>query len=105
MLLLIYAVAALMVSEFRYFSFKEIKLHQRHPFPVLLGLILLIMLTIGAPELMLFLGITSYALSAPAMAMWRLVRGRRRTGVSQPVPAPDETALRPVVLDKPGVGG
>ena len=106
MLLLIYAVAALMVSEFRYFSFKEIKFHQRHPFPVLLGLILLIMLTIGAPELMLFLGITSYALSAPAMAMWRLVRrGRRRADVSQPVGAPDETALRPVVLDKPGVGG
>jgi CDP-diacylglycerol--serine O-phosphatidyltransferase len=105
MLLLIYAVAALMVSEFRYFSFKEIKLHQRHPFPVLLGLILLIMLTIGAPELMLFLGITAYALSAPVMATWRLVRGRRRTVAPPSVPAPEEAALRPVVLDKPGVGG
>jgi CDP-diacylglycerol---serine O-phosphatidyltransferase len=106
MLLLIYAVAALMVSEFRYFSFKEIKLHQRHPFPILLALILLIMLTIGAPELMLFLGITGYALSAPATAVWRLVRGRRAVVARSAAPAAaDEASLRPVVLDKPGIGG
>src|SRR5204862_4807387 len=46
MLLVIYGVAGLMVSEIRYFSFKEIRFHHRHPFPVLLGLIFLIMLTI-----------------------------------------------------------
>src|SRR5262249_56965638 len=102
MLLVIYAVAALMVSEFRYFSFKEFKLHRRHPFPVLLGLILLIMLTIGAPEVMLFVGITGYALSAPVMALWRLARRRRH-----PVPAapPADASLAPVVLDKPGARG
>ena len=27
----------------------DLRLHHRHPFPVLLGLIVLIMLTIGAP--------------------------------------------------------
>jgi len=100
MLLVIYAVAALMVSEFRYFSFKEFKLHRRHPFPVLLGLILLIMLTIGAPEVMLFLGITSYALSAPATWLWRLMR--RRRAAPAPVQTAEEGPLRPVVLDKPG---
>jgi CDP-diacylglycerol--serine O-phosphatidyltransferase len=103
MLLLIYAVAALMVSEFRYFSFKEIRLHRRHPFPVLVALIVVIMLTIGAPELMLFLGITAYALSAPATAIWRLLRGRRPLPAA--VPAPSESVPRPVVLDKPGVRG
>src|SRR4029450_6785104 len=77
MLLVIYAVGALMVSEFRYFSFKEFKLHRRHPFPVLLALIVLIMLTIGAPEVMLFVGITGYALSAPLTAAWGLSFGRR----------------------------
>src|SRR5213593_613035 len=50
MLLVIYGVAGLMVSEIRYFSFKEIRFHHRHPFPVLLGLILLIYLAVGAPE-------------------------------------------------------
>jgi CDP-diacylglycerol---serine O-phosphatidyltransferase len=100
MLLVIYAVAGLMVSEFRYFSFKEFKLHRRHPFPVLLGLILLIMLTIGAPEVMLFVGITSYALSAPATWLWRLMR--RRRAAPAPVQTAEEAPLRPVVLDKPG---
>jgi CDP-diacylglycerol---serine O-phosphatidyltransferase len=98
MLLVIYAVAGLMVSEFRYFSFKEFKLHRRHPFPVLLALIVLIMLTIGAPEVTLFLGITSYALSAPVVSLWRLMRRRR----AAPAPATVEPPLRPVVLDKPG---
>ena len=94
MLLVIYAVAGLMVSEFRYFSFKEFRLHHRHPFPVLLALIFLIMLTIGAPEVMLFVGITSYALSAPVTTLWRLARRRRR----QVPAAPADTSMGTVVL-------
>ena len=78
MLLVIYAVAGLMVSEIRYFSFKEIRLQHRHPFQVLLGLILLIMLTIAAPQPVLFLGIVAYALSGPLVYLARLVAGRRR---------------------------
>src|SRR5438045_3643994 len=64
MLLVIFAVAGLMVSEIRYYSFKEIRFHHRHPFPVLLGLIVLIYLTVGTPQVILFLGIGSYAFSA-----------------------------------------
>jgi CDP-diacylglycerol--serine O-phosphatidyltransferase len=79
MLLVIYAVAGLMVSEIRYLSFKEVQLHRRHPFPVLLGLIFCVMVTIGAPEVMLFLGTVAYALSGPAVLIGRLVAaGRRR---------------------------
>jgi CDP-diacylglycerol--serine O-phosphatidyltransferase len=89
-----------MVSEFRYFSFKEFKLHRRHPFPVLLVLIGLIALTIGAPELTLFLGITGYALSAPVAALWRVVRGRR--GATTVPAATGDTALRPAV--RPAAG-
>ncbi len=77
MLLVIYAVAGLMVSEFRYVSFKDFNLHRRHPFPVLLGAIVFVMLAIGAPELVLFTGITGYAVSAPIAWVWRLMRGRR----------------------------
>jgi len=100
MLLVIYAVAGLMVSELRYYSFKEIRFHHRHPFPVLLGLIVLIMLTIGAPEAMLFLGITSYALSAPLTALVRRLVGARAEG---PVaPAERSTGVHTIVLDKPG---
>ena len=78
MLLVIYAVAGLMVSEIRYYSFKEIRFHHRHPFPVLLALILVIMFTIASPEPMLFLGITVYALSGPVVLLFRLLPRRRR---------------------------
>ena len=100
MLLVIFAVAGLMVSEVRYFSFKEIKFHRRHPFSVLIGLIVLIMLTIGAPEPMLFLVITTYALSGPAILAGRILSGRRRRAV-----ASDSGAITPVVLDKPSTPG
>jgi len=78
MLLVLYPVAGFMVSEIRYFSFKEIKLHHRHPFQVLLGLIVLIMLTIAAPQPVLFLAIVTYALSGPVVYLGRLLSGRRR---------------------------
>jgi len=80
MLLVVFGVAGLMVSEFRYFSFKELRIHRRHPFWVLLGLIGLAVLGIGAPEPVLFVGATAYVLSAPLLAVWRLVRGRRERG-------------------------
>jgi uncharacterized membrane protein len=61
---------------------------------VLLALIFLIMLTIGAPEVMLFVGITGYALSAPVNALWRLARRRRR----QVPAAPADASMGTVVL-------
>jgi len=80
MLIVIFAVAALMVSEVRYFSFKEFHVHRRHPFSVLLGLIAVALLTIGAHQPMLFLGMTGFALSGPLSALWRSTRRRRRHG-------------------------
>jgi len=112
MLLVIYGVAGLMVSEVRYYSFKEIRFHHRHPFQVLLGLILVLYLTIGAPQVMLFLGITGYAVSGPVIALVRRFRG-----APSAAPAPAEAAppgLRAIerprageasntsLLDKPG---
>jgi CDP-diacylglycerol--serine O-phosphatidyltransferase len=104
MLAVIYGVAALMVSEFRYFSFKEFHLHRRHPVPVLLGLIVLIMLTIGAPEPMLFLGITAYVFSAPVTFLWRMLTGRKPAS-PQAQSAPATPEMTSIVLDKPGARG
>jgi len=98
MLLVIFAVAALMVSEIRYFSFKEIRVHHRHPLSTLLGCIVVLMLTIGAPQPMLFLGSTTYALSGPVGLAIRVLGGRRR----RPRGAPAQPAsVHAVVLDKP----
>jgi CDP-diacylglycerol--serine O-phosphatidyltransferase len=98
MLLVTFAVAGLMVSEVRYFSFKDIRLHHRHPFPVLLGLIFVAAVTVGAPEPMLFVGAVGYALSGPAGGVTRLIARRRMT-------ARDGTGVPPSVLDKPGYHG
>src|SRR5437867_884388 len=99
MLLVIFAVAGLMVSEVKYYSFKDIRFHHRHPFPVLLGLILLIYLTVGQPQAMLLLGIAAYASSGPLALLFRWITGRR-------LPPPGESAATPPVravpLDKPG---
>jgi len=99
MLLLIFGVAGLMVSEIKYYSFKEIRFHHRHPFPVLLGLILLGFLTVGQPQVILFLVIAGYASSGPVALLFRWITGRR-------VPPAGETGTTPTVravpLDKPG---
>lgn len=104
MLVLIYVVAALMVSEIRYYSFKEIRFHHRHPFQVLLGLILLIYLTVAQPEVMLFLGAMGYALSGPLATVGRL-GNRGRVSTAAPVPEEPPEGARVVVLDKPGPRG
>jgi CDP-diacylglycerol--serine O-phosphatidyltransferase len=94
MLLVIFGVAVLMVSEIRYFSFKEIHFHRRHPFPVLLGAIALALLTIGAPQVMLFLGLTGFALSGPVVWVWRQLgkRRRRAAGGASSAPPADVSA-------------
>jgi CDP-diacylglycerol---serine O-phosphatidyltransferase len=84
MLVVIFGVAGLMVSEVRYFSFKEFNVHRRHPFPVLLGLIAIILLTIGAHQPMLFLCIVGFALSGPAGSLWRFARRRQRRAGDPP---------------------
>ena len=95
--LVVFAVAGLMVSEIRYYSFKDIRFHHRHPFPVLLGLIGLIVLAIGEPQVVLFLGAMGYALSGPVSVVVRRLAGRR------PPPEGAETPpVRAVTLDKPG---
>jgi CDP-diacylglycerol--serine O-phosphatidyltransferase len=97
MLLVIFAVAGLMVSEIKYYSFKEIRFHHRHPFPVLLALIMLIYLVVGQPELMLFLGTAGYALSGPLTLVARWASGRR----TPPAVEDSATRVRAVVLDTP----
>jgi len=99
MLLVIFAVAGLMVSEIKYYSFKEIRFHHRHPFPVLLAAILLIYLTVGQPQVMLFLGIAGYASSGPVAVLFRWMTGRRTPPAGEAGTAP---AVRAVPLDKPG---
>jgi len=68
-----YIVALLMVSTFRYWSFKEIDFARRRPVRTLLVVVLAVMIVATHHELFLFLLFVGYAASGP---LRRLVLGR-----------------------------
>jgi len=75
LLLETYVLAGLMVSGFKYFSFKEGELLRRQPFWSLVAFVFLLTLVTSFPQIMLFLGFAGYAASAPLR--WLYVHGKR----------------------------
>lgn len=67
----------LMVSNFRYYSFKELDFKNKVPFMVLLLAVLILVFASLDPPKVLFFGFLTYALSGPAITLWR-IRQRRR---------------------------
>jgi CDP-diacylglycerol--serine O-phosphatidyltransferase len=71
-----YLLALLMVSTFRYYSFKELDFARRRPFRILILLVLALLIVASHPQLFFFLLFSVYALSGPA----RRVVVRRTVG-------------------------
>lgn len=65
-----YLVALLMVSTFRYWSFKEFDVARRHPVGVLLVVVLGVLVVAAAPYIFLFTLFGLYAVSGPARRLW-----------------------------------
>jgi CDP-diacylglycerol--serine O-phosphatidyltransferase len=78
LLVLIYALAGLMVSNLRYFSFKVLPFRRRQAFWILILAIVMIEFAIVMPQVVLFLGATGYALSGPLRGIATLRRWQRR---------------------------
>ena len=76
-LILIYVLALLMVSNVRYYSFKDPDLVKRQPFGFLVLLIFLIIVVVAEPQIMLFALFGFYLLSGPASYLFRLPLLRR----------------------------
>ncbi|BCG63924.1 MAG: CDP-diacylglycerol---serine O-phosphatidyltransferase [Methyloprofundus sp.] len=78
-LVLVMAVSTglLMVSNFRYYSFKDINLRGKVPFVVVIGVMLGFAITLSNPATVLFLFFFGYALSGPIMTMLLLRRKRQ----------------------------
>jgi CDP-diacylglycerol--serine O-phosphatidyltransferase len=89
---LVVAVAFLMVSTFRYRSFKGIDLRRRRSYVSVLGIALLLMVVASEPEASLLAVTALYTLSGPVG--WAVSYLRRRTdprpplAVDEPQPAP-----------------
>lgn len=68
----------LMVSNFRYFSFKNVSLGENVPFAYVIVIPLIFMLIALDPPRVLFLMFLGYSLSGPALTIWSLARGPHR---------------------------
>ncbi len=81
-----YIVALLMVSTFRYYSFKEVDFARRRPTGALLVMVLALLIVATHPQWFLFLLLSAYTLSGPTRPLW----ARRREGLlSSEKPARD----------------
>jgi CDP-diacylglycerol--serine O-phosphatidyltransferase len=87
-LVMIYVLAFLMVSNIRYFSFKEFNLAKRKPFSIFIFIILTMIVIVMEPTLVLFGFILAYVFSGP-VNMVRAWRKRRALRKLEPVPEED----------------
>ena len=71
-LILIYILSFLMVSNIPYPSFKGMKLGERRSFNFLVAVVLVFVLVALEPFVMLSVGILGYVLSGPVLALYRL---------------------------------
>ncbi|MBK1672371.1 CDP-diacylglycerol--serine O-phosphatidyltransferase [Ectothiorhodospira shaposhnikovii] len=75
-LLITVLCGAAMVSSLTYFSFKDMDFRHRVPFFVVIAVLLAVMLTAIDPPKVLWLGFVVYALSGPALMLFRWRRRR-----------------------------
>jgi CDP-diacylglycerol--serine O-phosphatidyltransferase len=87
-LAMIYVLAFLMVSNIRYFSFKELDLAKRKPFSIFIFVILSMIVIIMQPVIVLFVFALAYVFSGPVnmILAWRKKRILRKM---EPVPEED----------------
>src|SRR3972149_3972450 len=74
-LIMVYVLAFLMVSNVKYYSFKELNLSARMPFSLLVGSIFLLILIAAEPPLMLFLITFGYVISGPVVTFLDMRKG------------------------------
>ena len=88
LLLVIYGLAALMVSNIPYFSLKNNDLRKRHPIWMLVSGIILITLFIAERHLMFFTIVLGYTLSGPLLWCLTLLRRQGETKRSRAKASP-----------------
>jgi len=87
-LVMIYILAFLMVSNIRYFSFKELNLSRRKPFSIFIFVVLSMIVIIMEPVIVLFSFVLLYIFSGPVnmMITWQKKKALKRM---EPIPEED----------------
>ena len=70
------AMGILMVTNVRYYSFKNLDLKGRVPFVAILVVVLVFVFVSSDPPLVLFFASTGYAISGPLLTLWQIRRRR-----------------------------
>lgn len=91
-LFVVFLLAILMVSNVKYASFKELNLRRRKPFPVLLGIIVLLILVVNEPQIVGFTLALLYVLHGP---VWTLILWRRKRAAIPVTETFEETKRNP----------
>ncbi|MEE9615281.1 MAG: CDP-diacylglycerol--serine O-phosphatidyltransferase [Thermodesulfobacteriota bacterium] len=88
-LLLVYTLAFLMVSNVKYYSFKELNLSKRMPFNLLVALIFVFIVIAAQPQIMLFALAFSYTASGPLTTLL----DRRKKAAAKAIEAAGEAGV------------
>jgi CDP-diacylglycerol--serine O-phosphatidyltransferase len=76
MLFFVAVLSILMVSNIKYYSFKDMKLFARKPFMTFFLLIILLIVIVAIPEIVAFVALLGYAISGP---IWWLAKFSQQT--------------------------
>jgi CDP-diacylglycerol--serine O-phosphatidyltransferase len=89
-LVMIYVLAFLMVSNIRYASFKELNLSKRKPFSILIFVVLSMIIIAKEPVIVLFGFVLFYVFSGPVnlLMAWQKKKALKKT---EPVPEEEFT--------------
>lgn len=79
-LIMLYVLAFLMVSNIHYNSFKKAGLYHKMPFNVLVAIVLVLMFIAAQPSIALFALSVVYVVSGPFSAVWRHLHRVRTAG-------------------------
>ncbi len=77
-LLLVYSLSFLMVSNVRYHSFKEVRWFNQHPFRGIIAFLLTMVIIAIEPKVTLFLIFFAYVFSGPLLHSLSLLRSRKK---------------------------
>jgi len=77
--ILVYILAFLMVSDVRYYSFKDMALFKGKPFRSTLAVILLLVIIFIEPKVTLFVLATMYLLSGPVFTLINSLINRKKS--------------------------
>jgi CDP-diacylglycerol--serine O-phosphatidyltransferase len=81
------ALALLMVSSIKFYSFKDLHFLTREPFMTVVLAVILMIIVVAEPQIMIFTFAVSYAVSGP---VWWILRMARRLFTGKPQALPGE---------------